>query len=216
VAWHGDEATWRHDLEQLPARAQAAVAGGTRRAFSWIWPASDELAWADNWTFHLDRLRPVVDVLSSLGCGLALEYVGPATMRAGKRHEFIHTLRQALELAVALGSEVGVLVDSFHWYTSGGDPADLREVPPERIGYVHVNDAPAGLGVREQLDRDRRLPGATGVIDLRAFIGAVRDAGYDGPVVVETFEGAFEAHAGDEESRVAATAAALRDVLGAG
>jgi len=41
--------------------------------------------------------------------------------------------------------------------------------------------------VDEQLDNKRELPGQTGVIDLAAFMGALDDIGYDGPVSVEPF-----------------------------
>lgn len=37
------------------------------------------------------------------------------------------------------------------------------------------------------MDLDRRLPYDTGVIDLDGFMGAIRAAGYTGPVKVEPF-----------------------------
>jgi sugar phosphate isomerase/epimerase len=214
VDWHGEEGPWRRDLEALPELLDPILVAGTDRAFTWIWPASDELDWDANWAFHLERLRPVAAILADRGCRLALEYVGPPTMRAGKRHEFIHRPSQALELASELGEGVGVLLDTFHWYTTGSDVAELAALPPARIAYVHVNDAPAGVAVEEQDDLQRALPGATGVIDIAAFLGAVRAGGYDGPVVCEPFEAALEQLPPGADARVGATAAALSEVLG--
>ena len=44
-----------------------------------------------------------------------------------------------------------------------------------------LNDAPAGIPIDEQKDNTRDLPCATGVIDLKAFLGALVKIGYDGP-----------------------------------
>ena len=53
--------------------------------------------------------------------------------------------------------------------------------------YVHVNDAPAGVPIDEQMDGVRALPGATGVIDIAGFLQSLAAIGYDGPVVPEPF-----------------------------
>jgi sugar phosphate isomerase/epimerase len=37
---------------------------------------------------------------------------------------------------------IGLLVDSFHWHTSGGTPMDLASIPTWQVVHVHVNDAP--------------------------------------------------------------------------
>ena len=51
---------------------------------------------------------------------------------------------------------------------------------------MHVNDAP-GLPVEAQVDHVRAMPGETGVIDIAAFLGALAEIGYDGPVMAEPF-----------------------------
>ena len=51
-----------------------------------------------------------------------------------------------------------------------------------------LNDAPAGIPIDEQKDNTRDLPCATGVIDLKAFLGALVKIGYDGPVRAEPFK----------------------------
>jgi sugar phosphate isomerase/epimerase len=53
--------------------------------------------------------------------------------------------------------------------------------------YVHLNDAPKGISVHEQIDSKRELPAATGVIDVAGFLQALKAVGYDGPVTVEPF-----------------------------
>jgi sugar phosphate isomerase/epimerase len=75
---------------------------------------------------------------------------------------------------------------------------------------VHVNDAPEGVPVDEQMDNVRDLPGATGVIDIGAFLGALEEMGYEGPVMIEPFSQRLRQM--EREEAVAATAAALGKV----
>lgn len=74
-----------------------------------------------------------------------------------------------LELCDTVGANVGLLLDAWHWYTSGNDKADLELLTAKDVVDVHVNDAPAGVPIDEQVDGVRCLPGETGVIDLNTF-----------------------------------------------
>lgn len=56
------------------------------------------------------------------------------------------------------------------------------------IVHVHVNDAPSGVKVDDQVDSRRCLPVTTGVIDMKGFVNALVKIGYDGPVEVEPFD----------------------------
>lgn len=95
-----------------------------------------------------------------------------------------------LKLCDAIGTEnVGLLLDSWHWYTSHGTVEQIRGLRSRQIIYVHINDAPQGIPVDEQRDNVRRLPGETGVIDIVGFLRALREVGYDGPVTPEPFDG---------------------------
>jgi sugar phosphate isomerase/epimerase len=52
---------------------------------------------------------------------------------------------------------------------------------------AHINDAMEGRGPDEQIDNERRLPGASGVIDLTVFLQGLKAIGYTGPVTPEPF-----------------------------
>jgi sugar phosphate isomerase/epimerase len=179
---------FREGLAKLPDFARRARELGCTRCATWLRPASDVLTYQENFSIHRRRLRAVAEVLGEEGLRLGLEFVGPFTSRKDKRCNFIHTLPQLLDLRNAIGQpNVGILLDSWHWYTSGGTLEDLRQLANEDIVLVHVNDAPAGVAVDEQMDNCRELPGTTGVIDLTGFMGALQAIGYDGPVTVEPF-----------------------------
>ena len=150
--------------------------------------ASDDLTYQENFRQHARRLRAVGKILADHGVRFGLEFVGPATSRKGKRCEFVHTLGQLQELRAEIDvPTVGILLDAWHWYTSGSTVDELRALRNEDVVLVHVSDAPPGIPVDEQIDSKRELPGATGVIDLRGFMGALKEIGYDGPVSVEPF-----------------------------
>jgi sugar phosphate isomerase/epimerase len=199
---------WRADYDRAALATlgrQAALARrlGCTRVYTWVPPASDERPFRENMAYHAAKFEPIAQTLAEQGCRLGLEFIGPRTMREGGRYGFIHTLEAALCLAQAIGAGSGLLLDSYHWYTSLGILADIRALRAEDVVYVHINDAPAGVPIEAQLDQVRRLPGASGVIDLAGFLGTLREIGYAGPVTPEPFEQQLATLTPDESCRVA-------------
>ncbi|MGH2613761.1 MAG: sugar phosphate isomerase/epimerase family protein [Thermomicrobiales bacterium] len=187
VAWR-DDSQWEADLRELPRLAAVARELGATRTATYMPSGCDERAFQENFAWHVVRLRPIAEVLRDEGCRFGIEYIGPRTFRAGFRHEFIHTLDGLLELIAAIGMDsVGVMLDSWHLFASGGTLADLDRLTNQDIVVVHVNDAPAGIAWDDQIDTVRTLPMETGVIDLAGFMRALADKGYDGPVMPEPF-----------------------------
>jgi sugar phosphate isomerase/epimerase len=187
VAWNKDD-QWQADLADLPELAALGRELGCTRTATWCPPASDERSFDDNLAWHVARFRPIALVLADQGVRFGIEFIGPKTLRAGHKYEFIYTLEGMLELAEAIGTgNVGLLLDAWHLYTSGGSADDLDKITAEDVVVVHVNDAPAGVPLDEQIDNVRRLPMETGVIDLAAFMKKLAALGYDGPVAAEPF-----------------------------
>ena len=58
--------------------------------------------------------------------------------------------------------------------------------------------------VDDQLDGVRLLPGASGLIDISAFLRALDGIGYEGPVAVEPFSAELAAKPAPERVRLAA------------
>jgi sugar phosphate isomerase/epimerase len=202
--WREGREAYEAGLELATRAGALAHAVGARWCNTWVWPFSDELDYRANFDLHVERLTPVARMLAAQGLMLGIEYVGPKTMRDGHRHEFISTMHEAFELVDAIGEDnVGVLLDCWQWYTSHGTPEDLAALEPGQVTYVHLNDAPAGLEPDEQIDDQRMLPGATGVIDVATFLAAVRDLGFDGPVAAEPFNADVNALDPPERARVA-------------
>jgi len=211
VNFRGDDGVYHAGLAELPHAAALAQELGSPWCSTWLLPFSDELDATANMARHVARLRPVAQILAEHGCSLGLEFVGPTTMRAGHAHEFIHTMDGALELAARIGTgNVGLLLDCFHWYTAHGTVEDLARLRADQVVYVHLNDARAERAVDEQIDGERLLPGASGVIDVAAFLQALRRMDYAGPVAVEPFDDTLKAL--PPAARVEAVARSLRTV----
>ncbi len=186
--WRRDEAQWKQVLAELPSLAQLARSLGCRRTSTYFGSGSNERTYRQNFAHHVKRFRPIAEILRDHDHTFGLEFMGPRTVRQKSRFEFIHTLGEAMELAAEIGTgNVGLLLDSWHLYTSGDTPEVLKTLKGRDVVNCHVNDAPAGLTMETYVDSDRRMPMETGVIDLPAFIRALDQIGYDGPVTPEPF-----------------------------
>lgn len=208
IDFHKDEETYRNAVHQFAPLAELAQQLDARRCTTWIMPGDDMLDYAANLRRHVERLKPIAENLDRHQIRLGLEFVGPKTLRSRFRHEFIHTIDQVLELtqaiSVNLSHPVGVLLDSFHWYTSQATLKDITEKLTGKIIAVHVNDARSGRTLDEQVDHQRALPGDTGIINLTGFLQAVEQTGYKGPVTAEPFMSELaEMSADDVAARVA-------------
>jgi sugar phosphate isomerase/epimerase len=187
VRWMGSEDDWKADLAALPKFCAVAQKIGATRTATWVPSWNDEKAWDENWAFHVERFKPVADIMGEYGVRMGLEFLGPRTLYVGKQHHFISTAGKMLELCAELGPNAGLLLDAWHWHTSGGTIADLKAMTNANVVYVHINDAPPGLTLDDYVDNQRAISGETGVIDLTGFLQALQAIGYDGPVTPEPF-----------------------------
>ena len=189
VEFRRDQGRFEADLSQLPKRARVLKQMGVSRTATWIMPGHRQLTYLQHFKQLERRFREVAKILKDNDMSLGLEFVGPRTSRARNRFPFICTHPGMMELAEAIGTgNVGLLLDSWHWYTSHGTVDELLELASKDVVHVHVNDAPSGIDVDKQMDNRRQLPVTSGVIDMKGFINALVKIGYDGPVECEPFD----------------------------
>ena len=187
VAWNNED-QWEADLVQLPRLAAVGRELGCTRTSTWIPSGSNDRPFSENWRWHVERFRPIAQALADHGCRLGLEFLGPKTIRDRFRYEFVYTLDGMMQLAHDIGTgNVGLLLDAWHLYTSGGTIDDLDRITAQDVVTVHVNDAPEGIALDQQVDNVRRLPMETGVIDLPGLMRKLAAMQYDGPVTPEPF-----------------------------
>ena len=104
-------------MEALPAQAKAMSQVGCSRSIIWIIPGSDTLPYEENYALHVRRLSQVARVYGEYGIRLGLEFIGPYTARKNSKYPFLYTAEKMLELARDCGENVGLLFDSWHWFT---------------------------------------------------------------------------------------------------
>lgn len=213
VAWR-DGANLENELRALPALAALGRKLGCNRATSGFRPGSDDLPFEENLSWHVERLRPVAEILAAEDCVLGLEFIGPATFRAPFQHEFIYTMEGTMAMIERIGTgNVGLLLDAWHLYTSGCSMEDIAKLTAADVVVVHVNDAPAGIPLDQQVDNVRALPMETGVIDLKAFMTELKQLGFDGPVMPEPFSQRVEDMAATDPVAAARETARSMDAL---
>lgn len=206
VEFRRSESEFSDGLAKLPDAAKALQRAGVRRVSTWVLPCSNELTYLQNFRQHASRLRACALVLHDHGQQLGLEYCAPRTFWRSQRHSFIHTLSEMKELQVAMGTDnLGVQLDSFHWFNAEETPEDIGTLRGSEIVTVDLNDAPH-VHLDEQHDGSRELPAATGVIPVAGFLGALLRIGYDGPIQAEPFNKALAALPVDEACNRTASA----------
>ena len=188
VEFRGAEPAFEQGLKALPAYAETLQRVGVTRVATWLSPGHRALTYMANFRLHARRLRETARVLGDHGVRLGLEYVGPKTSWSTSRYPFIHTMAEMKDLIAEIGRDnVGFLLDSWHWYTAQETEADLLTLKASDVVLCHLNDAPKGIAVDQQIDSHRDLPCATGVINMKGFLSAMLKIGYDGTLVCEPF-----------------------------
>ncbi len=199
VEFRKDDAAFAESMKSFPEFAAGLKRAGVTRCTTWISPGSRDLTYLENFHAHARRLRDAAAALQDQGVRLGLEYVAPKTLWSAQRYPFVHTMAEMKELIAEIGRpNVGFVLDSWHWYTAGEGRKELQTLRGNQVVSVDLNDAPQGVPVDQQVDSKRELPAATGVIDARGFLSALKEMGYDGPVRAEPFNEALRKMAPDD------------------
>jgi sugar phosphate isomerase/epimerase len=207
VEFRRDEAMFSAGMADLPAYAHGLARGGVRSVTTWVRPRSNDLTYMANFKVHTARFRAIARVLNDAGLRLGIEYVGPKTGWASQRYPFIHSMAEMRELIAETGQEnVGLVMDSWHWYHAGDAGADILALRAKDIVSVDLNDAPTGIAKEQMMDGKRELPAATGIIDATTFLQSLKRIGYAGPVRAEPFNEAVRRLPPDDAAEAAAEA----------
>jgi sugar phosphate isomerase/epimerase len=183
LGFNMDDAEYASGMKDLPRQAKALQRAGVSRIYKAIIAISDTLTYMQNFKRHVRRVSEIATLMGDHGLRLGLEYSGPKTTWMTQHFPFIHTLAETRELIAAVGkSNLGVDLDTFHWYTAHENEADLASLTNQDIVLVDACDAPAGVSIDQQIKDQRELPCATGTIALGAVMKVLHQIGYDGPV----------------------------------
>ena len=124
-------------------------------------------------------LRELSRMAKPHGVRLAYEFLG-----------FVDCSVNSLAQCAAIVEEVarpnvGLVLDTFHFFAGGSTLASIRAVDPRHIFMVHLNDVERAPR-RKMHDALRLYPGK-GIIPLRGILRELRGIGYTGKMSVEIF-----------------------------
>jgi len=124
-------------------------------------------------------LNELADIAATYNVSLAFEFLGQADCS-------VQTLAQANEIVEAVDREnVGLIIDSFHFYAGGSSIEMIQSVAPDSIYVFHLNDA-EDLPRAQLEDRHRLYPGS-GILPLSEMFRAFNRIGYDRVASIEIF-----------------------------
>ncbi|MEJ7606310.1 MAG: sugar phosphate isomerase/epimerase family protein [Bryobacteraceae bacterium] len=195
VEFRKDEAEFKKTLAQLEDAPPFAAAIGCPRMMTWLLSSSDTPADELRRTYK-KRFTECANILARSHCRLGLEFLGPLHIRKRSPHEFIWKMNDMLAFAKECGPNVGLTLDAWHWHHAGATAQDIEAAGKERIVVVHFDDA-AALAPEDVRDNQRLLP-SEGVINLNAFLRALKKIGYEDGLSIEVFgRGLKEMHPDD-------------------
>jgi sugar phosphate isomerase/epimerase len=183
----GEQAVFQQALTQLGEDAAFCAAIGCQKMMV-VLPATSPLPKEEQRKIVRDRLAAISEVLQRSSVRLGVEFLGVQQFRMARAGgpppiPFIWTLPETVALAKDSGSNVGAILDVWHWHHSGSTIADILAAGKERIVHIHVSDAKA-QPPEDVRDNQRVMPGE-GVIDLVGFFQALKKTGYEDGVSPE-------------------------------
>ncbi len=106
-------------------------------------------------TRTFDNFAALCDLTHEIGLAVGIEFIS---------FRELSTLRETVALLEKAGRpNAGVVIDTLHLSRSGGTPADVAALAPERLAFVQLSDAVADSPKFEELAyearNDRLLPG---------------------------------------------------------
>lgn len=133
---------------------------------------------ADDYTAAVPMLDDVGELGKQFGIVIGIEFI------AGAR--FLGCVETTADLLRRVNHpNLGVLVDTFHFYAGISKLGDIERLKPGEISWVHIDDVPPMP--RELLDDTDRVYVGDGVLPLEKILPVLARV-YQGPVSFEAFQ----------------------------
>ena len=124
-------------------------------------------------------LGELATIAEEFAVSLAFEFLGQTDCS-------VQTLDLAHDIVTKLDrSNVGLVIDSFHFYAGGSSIPMIEALDPARLYVFHINDAENRP--RSELNDSHRLLPGLGILPLKDIVDAFRRIGYDKVASVEIF-----------------------------
>lgn len=141
------------------------------------------ISWAEIVSEYVTVLRRLSDLAKPYHINLAFEFLGMGWSS-------VRTPRGAWEIVQQTDRDnVGMVIDTAHFYAGGGLLGELEALPGDRIFAMHLDDL-EDTPKEAANDATRLFPG-DGVIPLDEICARISQSGYDGHCSIELFRPAY-------------------------
>jgi 2-keto-myo-inositol isomerase len=124
-------------------------------------------------------LNDLANIAARRNVALAFEFLGQSDCS-------VQTLELCREIVEQTNRpNVGLVIDSFHFYAGGSRLETIEKISPETIAIFHINDA-EDLPPEKLTDAHRLFPGY-GILPLREIKAKFDQIGYDRMASIEIF-----------------------------
>jgi len=149
-----------------------------------------------------DSLGPLCDRAASRGIRILLEFMPEGS---------VPDLAAATDLVRDVArSNLSIMLDTWHFYRTGGTPQDLQGSRKGEIGGLQLSDATADIVGEPNAGLNRRLLPGRGAVPLTEIVGWVLASYHDPFVGVEVFNA--ELASGSPQDAAMAAAASIADL----
>lgn len=201
-----EDQAFEADIKRLPARAEVARAVSAHTAILTVSPYCAWRQYHETFQLHCDRIGQIADTLGVYDINLALNFLAPAHHREDNGAQFIATPDALLTLIKMIGmTQVGLCLDTWHWYVAGGTATQIEGFPANQIYAVRLADLPQACELNTITEQDRLLPGETDTVPNVLWMQWLESQGYTGPVTAYSnpaqFSGTTRAQAAEQASQ---------------
>ena len=164
VEWRKDDTAFESGMATLAEKAAIAQQLGCGRCCTWM-PSSTSDESGEWRAAHRGTLSGDWEGLCGLwgslwpGVGRAASPTGGWREPDGPQPDDLDPAPDSGAIAETGQSNIGLLVDSYHCYTTGVTEDTLAALTDSQIVHVHINDAPKGVGPAGAKDGQRVVPG---------------------------------------------------------
>jgi sugar phosphate isomerase/epimerase len=179
----GSDETFEADLQRFKETAPLIESLKATCCIANLLPYCIGRAYHENFELHRARIRRVAQILAPHKVWLGLGFLAPRAVRQQGDSQFIATPAALLTLIQTVDEEnVGLCLDSWHWYVAGGTIDQLKAFPVERIVAVRLADVPVDSNLETITEEQRLLPGTTNVVPNAEWIRWLSERDYAGPI----------------------------------
>ena len=182
-AMDASEGKFRARMIDLPKFVELAKALKCETLVVILSPGSLDLPYHENFEIHRQRIDELAGALAESDIRLGLSFTAAPERRTGLPNAFVSGPDGLVALLKTANSpNVGIVVDLWDWTVGGGSAELLTGINADQIANVRIADVPAGFDPEQVSESDRLMPGATGTIDLKAYLSYLESIDYKGPI----------------------------------